>query len=237
MPEPERSDRENPVRAEERGAALALLPIAATLDYYALPGWLQEQALVQLAPQLIAYLACGLWAAHNSDVPCRLGLARKTLGKGVATGFLTGMLLGAINSSVILWWYPHAGYDIEFLRQTPHAQVPVLAMIPWVIFGIAIFVEVNFRGFLLGRLLALGKMIFGRRRGLSSVLAVSMSALVFAFDPFMVVTFQHLHWIALWDGLVWGTIRLCTGNVSATILAHAIEVVVMYSAVRHALLS
>jgi thiamine transporter ThiT len=68
-------------------------------------------------------------------------------------------------------------------------------------------------------------------------LALITSALLFAFDPFMVNTFQHLHWIALWDGLIWGIIRLRTGNLYATIVAHAIEVILMYSAVRTALMS
>ena len=63
-----------------------------------------------------------------------------------------------------------------------------------------------------------------------------LSAIAFSFDPFMVTTFQHLHWIAIWDGLVWGAIRLKTNNVYTPIVAHAVEVMVMYSAVRTALL-
>jgi len=64
---------------------------------------------------------------------------------------------------------------------------------------------------------------------------LSTSALLFAFDPFMVNTFRHLHWIALWDGLIWGAIRLRTGNLSITIVAHAVEVTIMYLAVRAAI--
>ncbi|MBH0204264.1 MAG: hypothetical protein HP498_00270 [Nitrospira sp.] len=60
------------------------------------------------------------------------------------------------------------------------------------------------------------------------------TTLLFAFDPFMVHTFQHLHWIAVWDGLIWGAIRLRTGNLYTTIVAHAIEVLIMYSAVKMA---
>jgi hypothetical protein len=63
------------------------------------------------------------------------------------------------------------------------------------------------------------------------------SALVFAFDPFMVATFRHLHWIALWDGLAWGLLWLFTRNLYATIVAHAVEVILVYSAVRRALTS
>jgi membrane protease YdiL (CAAX protease family) len=109
-------------------------------------------------------------------------------------------------------------------------------MAPWFICGIALFVELNFRGFLLGRLAALESRLW--RSGLAqrlSPLAVITCALIFAFDPFMVNTFQHLHWIALWDGLIWGVIWLRTRNLYITIVAHAVEVIVMYSAVRTAI--
>jgi membrane protease YdiL (CAAX protease family) len=109
-------------------------------------------------------------------------------------------------------------------------------MVPWVICGIALFVELNFRGFLLGRLAELES----HWRGVDSSrrlapLALAVSAFTFAFDPFLVNTFQHLHWIALWDGLIWGSIWLRTRNLYIAIVAHAIEVMVMYSAVRTAI--
>ena len=68
-----------------------------------------------------------------------------------------------------------------------YATVPVLIMVPWFISVIALLVEFNFRGFLLGRLAALESIIW-RRTLLQrlSPLALSTSALVFAFDPFMV---------------------------------------------------
>jgi len=222
--------------AEERGTALALLPIAATLDYYALPASLQEQTLVQLAPQILSYLALGLWAAHNRDIVSRFGLENWKIRNGLRWGLLTGLLLGFLNTFVILSAYPHLGYDISFLKTTPHAQLPVLVMVPWFICSIAIFVELNFRGFLLGRLATLESGLW--RSGLArrfSPLALITSALIFAFDPFMVNTFQHLHWIALWDGLIWGIIWLKTQNLYATIVAHAVEVMVMYCAL-HAIL-
>jgi membrane protease YdiL (CAAX protease family) len=235
---PEPSHDPTAAQAEERGAALVLLPLAATLDYYALPGWLQEQTIVQCAPQAIAYLACALWAAHNSGLVSRFGLERQKFGRGVVVGLLTGLVLGSVNSYLILNASPRLGYDITFLRQTPHAQLPVFVMLPWFICGIALFVEFNFRGFLLGRLVALESTIwrFGPARRLSP-LALLISAFVFAYDPFMTATFQHLHWIAAWDGLIWGTIWVYTRNLYATIVAHAIEVIVMYSAVRAALMS
>jgi membrane protease YdiL (CAAX protease family) len=109
-------------------------------------------------------------------------------------------------------------------------------MVPWFICGIALLVELNFRGFLLGRLAALESRLwrFGFAQRLSP-LALITCALIFAFDPFMVNTFQHLHWIALWDGLIWGIIWLRTRNLYITIVAHAVEVIVMYSAVRMAI--
>ena len=224
-------------QAYERGAALALLPIATTLVFYALPASRQEQPLLQFAPQLIAYLALGLWASRNSNIVSRLGIETKKIANGLRWGLLTGLLLGGLNTFVILSVYPYLGYDINFLTATPHAQLPLLVMVPWFICGIALCVELNFRGFLLGRLAALESRLWSSNLASRlSPLALLTSALIFAFDPFMVNTFQHLHWIALWDGLIWGIILVRTGNLYITIVAHAVEVIVMYSAARFALM-
>jgi membrane protease YdiL (CAAX protease family) len=236
MMAPESGPHATPTQAEERGAALALLPIAATLDFYALPASLQEQTLVQFAPQIFSYLALGFWAAHNRGIVSRLGLEKGKVRDGLRWGLLTGLLLGCLNTFVILSAYPHLGYDISFLKTTPHGRLPLLVMAPWFISGIALLVELNFRGFLLGRLAALESGIW--RSGLAqrlSPLALITCALIFAFDPFMVNTFQHLHWIALWDGLIWGIIWLRTRNLYTTIVAHAVEVIIMYGAVRTAI--
>ena len=225
-----------PTQAKERGAALALLPIAATLGFYALPASLQEQTLVLFAPQIMAYLALGLWATRNGSIASRLGLGKMNFRGGLRWGLLTGLLLGCLNTFVILSVYPHLGYDINFLKITPHGRLPFLVMVPWFICGIAFFVELNFRGLLLGRLAALESRLW--RSGVAqrfSPLALIASSLIFAFDPFMVNTFQDLHWIAVWDGLIWGTIWLRTRNLYITIVAHAIEVIVMNSAVKFAL--
>jgi membrane protease YdiL (CAAX protease family) len=225
-----------PTQAKERGAAFPLLPIAATLGFYALPASLQEQTLVLFAPQIVAYLALGLWALHNHDFVIRLGLARRNVRDGLRWGLFTGLLLGCVNTFVILSVYPHLGYDITFLKTTPHGRLPFLVMVPWFICGIAFFVELNFRGLLLGRLAALESRLW--RSGVAqrfSPLALIASSLIFAFDPFMVNTFQDLHWIAVWDGLIWGTIWLRTRNLYITIVAHAVEVIVMYSSVKFAL--
>jgi membrane protease YdiL (CAAX protease family) len=222
--------------ASEWGPALALLPIAATLTYYILPASLQTQTAVQFAPQLLAYAALFLWASRNQAPWPRLGLIQGTIRDGLRRGLVTGLALGGLNTCVILAVFPSLGYDITFLRQTPHGLLPLFVMIPWMIGIIALFVELNFRGFILGRLATLESCLWNS--GAESrfrPLALLTTSLLFAFDPFMVHTFQHLHWIAVWDGLIWGAIRLRTGNLYATIVAHAVEVLIMYSAVKIAL--
>jgi membrane protease YdiL (CAAX protease family) len=236
MMTPEPGPRTAPAQAKEWGAALALLPTAATFGFYALPASLRDQTLVLFLPQILAYLAFGLWASHNCDVVSRLGLEKENVREGLRWGLLTGLLLGSLNTFVILFAYPHLGYDISFLKTTPHGRLPFLVMVPWFICGIAFLIELNFRGFLLGRLAALESGLW--RSGFVQrfpPLALTTSALIFAFDPFMVNTFQQLHWIAIWDGLIWGIIYLRTGNLYSTIVAHAVEVIVMYNVVRIAL--
>lgn len=236
MTAPESGPHVIPTQTKEWGAALALLPIAATLGFYALPASLQKQTVVLFAPQIVAYLALGLWAARNGNIVSGLGLEKRNFRDGVHWGLLTGLLLGCLNTFAILFVYPHLGYDIDFLKITPHGRLPFLVMVPWFICAIAFFVELNFRGFLLGRLTALESRLW--RSGVAqrfSPLALIASALIFAFDPFMVNTFQDLHWIAVWDGLIWGAIWLRTRNLYITIVAHAVEVIVMYSSVKFAL--
>ena len=236
MTAPESGPHVIPTQAKEWGAALALLPITATLGFYGLPTSLQEQTLVLFAPQIVAYLAFGLWATRNCNIASRLGLEKGNVRSGLPWGLITGLLLGCLNTIVILSVYPYLGYDINFLKATPHGRLPFLVMVPWFICAIAFFVELNFRGFLLGRLAALESGLW--RSGMVqrfSPLALIASTLIFAFDPFMVNTFQDLHWIAVWDGLIWGIIWLRTRNLSITIVAHAVEVIVMYSSVKFAL--
>lgn len=235
---PEPAHSSSTTQEREQGAALALLPIAATLDYYALPESWQAQTLVQFTPQIIGYLAFALWAAHNRPISTRLGLSRETFFPGVRLGLVTGLILGALNSLVILVVFPSFGYDITFLKETPHAKIPLLIMMPWFIIAIACFVEINFRGFLLQRLASLESSLW-KWETLQRLtpLAISVTSLVFAFDPFMTRTFQHLHWIAVWDGIVWGVIVMRTGHLWAAIAAHAVEVIVMYSMVRYMLVA
>ena len=120
-----------PTQATERGAALALLPIAATLGYYLLPLSLQELPLVQFTPQILAYLALALWATYNRPVVARLGLDTAGLRNGLWWAVLVGVVLGALNTLVILKIVPALGYDIMFLKDTPHAHIPPFIMVPW----------------------------------------------------------------------------------------------------------
>ena len=236
MLDPEPATATHDAQTPERGAALALLPLAATGLFYGLPDPLQQERLVQFLPQLLAYVGLAFWCTRNANRLQKLGLPLDRLRAGLLPGTITGVVLGILNVFVILRLAPWLGYDITFLKDTPHANIPVLVMVPWFILLIAVAVELNFRGFLLGRMLALCRS-FPRSAAsrLASPITIVISAFVFAFDPFMVATFHHLHWIAIWDGVIWGMIWVRLGNLYATIIAHAVEVIIVYSVVRAAL--
>ncbi|WP_447602172.1 CPBP family glutamic-type intramembrane protease [Nitrospira sp. Nam80] len=216
----------SPLLLPERAAGLVLLPILSTLFFYLSPVGLQDNILAQFLPQALSYVGFLVWGRLNGRLVWRLGLQSDQLASGLVWGAAAGTVLGASNILVILKVVPWLGYDITFLTQTPHARQPLWLMIPWFVCVIAIFVELNFRGFILGRLLALS---------VPPPLAVLFSALLFSFDPFMVATFKYLHWIAVWDGIVWGMMWIRLGNLYAVIAAHAVEVIIMYSLVRAAL--
>ena len=206
----------------ERLAWLGLIPVAATALHYAIPHDVQRLTAVQFIPQVMAYLSLAIWAAANERPLDRLGLLPLALPTGLRWGVPTGLLLGALNVAVMLWLVPSLGGEIQFLRDTPHARLPMLIMLPWFIIAIALFVEINFRGFLLGRLVTL----------LGPLPAILLSAVAFSFDPFMTGTFRHLHWIAVWDGIVWGALTWRLGTLWPAIIAHAVEVIVMYSSLK-----
>jgi membrane protease YdiL (CAAX protease family) len=188
-----------------------------------LPASLQQNLLVTFSPQIAAFAALSAWLLSNTGRLARLRLNPGSLPTGLRWGTFIGMALGAVNLSLILLIIPVLGGEIAFLRRTPHAQAPVWMMFPLGIAGIGVLVELNFRGFQMGRLLALfGQSTAGRTA------AVVLSALVFAFDPFMVQVFRQLHWIAVWDGLVWGILLLRTGSLYATMAAHIVEVWILY---------
>ena len=229
--------------ASERAAGLAFVPLVTTFGFYILPLHWQSNVFVQFIPQLSAYLAFGLWAWCNTDLLGKLGLELHKLLIGMKWGTLTGICLGCINAFIILSIIPALGGDIEFLRHTPHAQIPFWVMMPWFILCIGVAVELNFRGFILGRLLTFWTKTL-HTRSLSSkrpqhiavLLSLLLSALTFSFDPFMVATFGSLHWIAVWDGLIWGWMWIRMTNLYAVMTAHAIEVIILYLAIRTALL-
>ncbi len=209
--------------ASERASWLVLLPVFATPSYYILPATLQQNLWITFSPQLLAYAALIGWILLNPGWRTALRLDARTIGPSLKRGSLVGVAMGAVNLSLILQVIPALGGDITFLRATPHAQAPVWIMFPLGIAGIGVLVELNFRGFQMGRLLTLfGESSMGR------IAAVVISALVFAHDPFMIRVFQHLHVIAVLDGLVWGILLLRTGSLYATMAAHSVEVWILY---------
>ncbi len=210
--------------ARERAAWLALLSPLATVAYYLLPASLRQNIWIIFVPQLLAYGSLAAWALLNPGWTAALRLDPTGLRPALKWGALVGVALGAVNLSLILQVIPALGGDITFLRQTPHAQAPVWIMFPLGIAGIGVLVELNFRGFQMGRL----QVLFGNSPP-GRIAAVIVSAMVFAHDPFMVRVFQHLHVIAVWDGLVWGILLLRTGSLYATMAAHTVEVWILYA--------
>ncbi len=173
---------------------------------------------------------------RNTNILDKLGLSSSKIKAGLQWGLIVGLLLGVLNTTVILAGTPMLGIDITFLLATPHAQVPLVMMIPWTILGIAFGVEINFRGFVLGRLVSLfAAHIPASSRQIAPGAALVLSSVTFAFDPFLVSTFQDLHWIAVWNGLVWGSIWLATRNLYLPITAHAVEVIIEVLTIRWAL--
>lgn len=224
--------------SQEVLAGLVILPLLATVSFYLLPESWQADRLWQFSPQILAYMSFVIWAGRNTDIIHKLGLQPAKIRIGVRLGILIGLGLGSINTFLILYGAPALGVNIEFLRDTPHAHIPLTVMMPWFIVFIAIAVEMNFRGFLLGRLLALFSHHTKPSKGftiIATVTALGISSLAFAFDPFMISTFQHLHWIAMWDGLIWGWLWLQTRNLYIPIAAHCMEVIVEYLIIRAAL--
>ena len=226
-------------RPKEIWSALTLIPIGLTGLYYLLPVALQQIVLIQFLPQSVGYLCLGLWAGRNSEVRRRLGLDPQGMRPGFRWGAGVGLTLGIVNCLIILWIAPTMGDGISFLVETPHAKVSTWIMVPWGIVGIAFCIELYFRGFLLGRLEVLFKQGYRgsgfRSEKAGSLLAIVVSALVFSFDPFMVTTFRHLHWIAVWDGLIWGVMWIGMRNLYGVIVAHAVEVIILYLGVKNAL--
>ena len=219
-------DQDHLARAE-RAAWLVLVPLAATALYYFLPDRLRQNPWMVFAPQIAAYGVLAIWLLPNRARGRRLFLEPSRLFAGLYWGTLIGLVLGMLNLTLLLAVIPGLGGDLSFLQKTPHAQAPLWLMLPWGIAAIGILVELNFRGFQLGRLLALGG-----NSPAAQAFAVLVSALAFAWDPFMVQVFRSLHWMAFMDGLVWGTLLLRTRSLYATMAAHTIEVWILYAGLK-----
>jgi hypothetical protein len=209
--------------SQERAAWLAVVPMLATAVYYTLPRRTQQHVWITFLPQVLGYASLAIWAARNGKPFSRLTLQTRMLQSGVRWGVLVGVLLAALNLAFILIVFPALGGEIRYLRDTPHGQAPVWVMVPVGITAIGILVELNFRGFQLGRLLSL---LGGS--GAGRAIAVGLTAFAFAWDPFLVYVFRSLHWIAVWDGVVWGILFLRTGTLYATMTAHIVEVCIVY---------
>ncbi len=96
----------------ERVAGLAFLPIVATFGFYFLPLNWQSNVPIQFIPQICAFLALGLWASYNTNRLAKLGLEVHKMGRGLKWGSGTGILLGCLNASVILYLVPALGGDM-----------------------------------------------------------------------------------------------------------------------------
>ena len=208
----------------ERWSGLAIVPVVLTFTYSLWSPSLPASLWSSLVPQSVAYVCLGIWAGVNDHPLDRLFIGTRHLKRSLWLGTLVGCFTGLINLWVIVKLTPWLGYSFGFLRDTPHARMPFALMVPWGIVVIAVFVEADFRGFILGRITALlGDRPYG------STLAVILSAFVFSLDPFMITVFRGYHWLALTDGLIWGGLLLGTRNLFSTIAAHAVEVIWVYS--------
>jgi membrane protease YdiL (CAAX protease family) len=211
----------------ERWSGLAAVPAVLTLAYPFWSPFSSDSLWPALIPQIAAYACLAVWCAVNDRRSDRLFLVSHNLKKSLLLGGFVGLMTGLINLWVIVNLTPWLGYSYDFLRATPHARMPFAVMVPWGIVLIAFFVEVNFRGFILGRLAAMM-----RDKSYGTAVAVIISAIVFSRDPFMVAVFRGYHWLALIDGLIWGGLLIYTRNIFSTIAAHAVEVILVYSILR-----
>jgi len=172
---------------------------------------------------MVSLSALGIWFSRNPEIFRRLYLRKKGVKAGVALGIAVGLGLGLFNLFVIIKLTPWLGYANGFLRETPHADLPLWIMFPFGILLISFLIEVLYRGWILGQFLNLFRSSRGGTCG-----AIFFSALYFSFDPFMVIYFKGYHWLALTDGIIWGALLLKTENLFSTISAHTVEVWIVY---------
>ncbi|MBI3609263.1 MAG: hypothetical protein HY204_01005 [Nitrospirae bacterium] len=216
-----------PISRVERWNGLAVIPVLLTFTYPLWSPFPADALWPTLMPQLAAYAGLIFWCVVNDRCFSRLFITADRLAKNLLRGGFIGVLTGLVNLWVIVGLTPRLGYRFDFLRDTPHARMPFAVMVPWGIVLIAFWVELNFRGFILGRLAVMsGDKPYG------PAIAVTVSALAFSWDPFMLTVFRGYHWLALTDGLIWGGLLIYTRNLFSTVAAHAVEVILVYSVLK-----
>lgn len=202
---------------------LLLVPCGSVLIYF-LFFYPASHLLLVFTPLILALFTFICWWRWDQGSLSRLYLRKEGLKEAILLGAAAGIVLASFNLFVILKLTLWLGYSYDFLQRTPHAHFPIWLMLPFGILIIGFAIEVLFRGWILGRLWALMKDIRG-----GAYLSIFLSALVFSFDPFMVIYFKGYHWLALSDGIIWGGLLLKTQNLGSTIAAHTVEVWIVYS--------
>ncbi|MEK7825652.1 MAG: hypothetical protein AAB266_04425, partial [Nitrospirota bacterium] len=127
---------------------------------------------------MLSYVMMILWSCINRK--CNIRIYPANHKASIIYGFAAGLITGATNLFFVLKVTGWLGQDYEFLRETPHAKIPFLLMMPFGIILISALVEANFRGFILGRLL-----IFSGKSKMGAAGTILLSALIFSCDPFM----------------------------------------------------
>jgi membrane protease YdiL (CAAX protease family) len=201
---------------------ILLIPFGSAVVYYIF-FYPADPLLLVFTPILLTFASLIYWCRHNGELFKRLRLRSEGIKGAIKIGVGAGVGLAIFNLFVILKLTVWLGYSYDFLRLTPHAHFPFWLMFPFGILMISLMIEVLFRGFILGRLWLLMQDIRG-----GTILSIFLSALLFSFDPFMMIYFRGYHWLALIDGVVWGGLLLKTENLASSIAAHTVEVWIIY---------
>jgi membrane protease YdiL (CAAX protease family) len=208
--------------------ALYLSPVGAHLiGWGALPGPARWQSWgLQLLPLAVAIAVTVRWLAANRWDWTNLGLRPMSL-RWMAGAALVGLTLAVVNTTVMSVVVPAWGGSYGVLYDSPHAQAVWWVMLFAIVPAVAVVVEVCFRGFLLGRLL-----VWLPAGGWGRWGAILVAAWLFAWDPFLVFSFREFHWLGLTDGIVWGYLFVRSGSLLAPMLAHGVEVGLLYGCFR-----